>query len=137
MVDTYAEVWKSASKFRGDSRLSTWIIGIARHLALKEFGKKKLSTNSLEDYAHAIPATTTTIDTFIKRDLLVKAMDKLSNDHREILDLVFFHEMSYKEISKILGIPVNTVKTRVFYAKENLKNILERMGIDKNDVESR
>jgi RNA polymerase sigma-70 factor (ECF subfamily) len=55
------------------------------------------------------------------RELIQKAMMNLSLKHREVLNLVFFQEMTYKEVSLILKIPVNTVKTRVFYAKEELK----------------
>ncbi len=134
MVDTYTEVWRSAGKFRGDSRVSTWIIGIARHLALKEFSRKKISTNSIDDHIYRLPAKDVTLDTMMNKDLLRKAMENLSLAHKEVLDFVFYHEMSYKEIADILEIPVNTVKTRVYYAKENLKQILERMGITKDDI---
>ncbi len=134
MVDTFTEVWKCAGKFRGDSKVSTWIIGIARHLALKEFGKKKPVTNSIENHLYSLPARNVAIDSFLRTELLRKAMEKLSFSHREILELVFFHEMSYREISDVLDIPINTVKTRVYYAKENLKQILENMGIGRDDI---
>jgi len=69
-----------------------------------------------------------------RTDFLKKAISKLSPDHREILDLVFYCQMSYPEVSKTIGIPVNTVKTRVFYAKKKMGEILNAMGITKNDV---
>ena len=134
MIDTYTEVWRCAGKFRGDSKVSTWITGIARNLAFKEFRRKKLMTNSIEEHLHSLPAKEVAIDSFVRTDLLRKAMKKLSFAHKEILELVFYHEMSYKEISELLGIPVNTVKTRVYYAKENLKQVFVRMGIEKNDI---
>jgi RNA polymerase sigma-70 factor (ECF subfamily) len=67
----------------------------------------------------------------IQRDqvavLTKKAMDRLSQDHREILRLVFYEELPYGDISVLLGIPVNTVKTRVFYAKQQLKQHLSSL----------
>ncbi|MCK5096522.1 MAG: hypothetical protein KAR45_00370, partial [Desulfobacteraceae bacterium] len=54
---------------------------------------------------------------------------KISEKHREILDLVFFHEASYSEVSQLLEIPENTVKTRVYYAKAALKEKLVKMAI--------
>ena len=57
-------------------------------------------------------------------------MGELSHEHREILHLAFYEELSYQEISTLLDIPVNTVKTRVFYAKQQLKRVLERQGMN-------
>ena len=57
----------------------------------------------------------------------------LSQEHREIIDLVYFHEKSVKEVSEILDIPEATVKTRMFYARKKLKEMLQAQG-DQNDV---
>ena len=57
-----------------------------------------------------------------------RALAVLSREHQEILRLVFYEELPYEEISVLLRIPINTVKTRVFYAKQRLKEQLERMG---------
>jgi RNA polymerase sigma-70 factor, ECF subfamily len=52
----------------------------------------------------------------------------LSPEHQEILRLVFYEELPYEEIARLLSIPTNTVKTRVYYAKHHLKQQLERLG---------
>jgi RNA polymerase sigma-70 factor, ECF subfamily len=134
-IDTYAEVWKSAGRFRGESKVTTWLIGIARNMAMNEFRKNnKMRTQELDEgmshppaQFHACAGTETT-------QILAEALNHLPISHREILDLVFLQGMNYEDISQIVDIPVNTVKTRVFYAKEKLRNILHLMGIAKDDL---
>jgi hypothetical protein len=53
---------------------------------------------------------------------------QLSDDHQEILRLAFYEDLPYEEIAALLSIPDNTVKTRVFYAKQQLKRCLDRLG---------
>lgn len=134
LVDTYTEVWRNSGHFRGEARLLTWIIGIARNLAMNKF--KELKFHECIDDLPNILTYSFSPETEIteKRALIKEALSKLSIKHREVLDLVFFQEMTYKEVSKILKIPVNTVKTRVFYAKEELKNILKKMGVRENEI---
>ena len=57
--------------------------------------------------------------------LLRTAMEELSPDHRAVVDLTYFHELGYREIAEILGCPVDTVKTRMFYARRHLRRFLE------------
>ena len=66
-----------------------------------------------------------------KGALLRRAMEQLSPEHREIIDLVYYHEMSIGEVSEVLGIPENTVKTRMFYARKRLSEILKAAGVDR------
>jgi RNA polymerase sigma-70 factor (ECF subfamily) len=55
----------------------------------------------------------------------------LSPDHREILDLVYYQELSVGEAAEMLGIPENTVKTRMFYARKKLSELLKERGVDR------
>jgi RNA polymerase sigma-70 factor (ECF subfamily) len=57
--------------------------------------------------------------------IMQKALKKLSRDHQEIMRLVFYEEMPYEEIASLLSIPENTVKTRVYHAKRQLKQLLD------------
>jgi len=133
MVETYTEVWNGAKSFRGSSRVTTWIIGIARNLAMNQFKKLKTHDN-IEDFPELSDNSMPDAEPLNRHDLLKKAMSRLSVKHSEILDLVFFHEMTYKEISELLDISVNTVKTRVFYAKDALKDSLNHMGVSRSDI---
>jgi len=133
LVETYTEVWKGARKFKGKSQVTTWIMGISRNLAMNELRKAK-KHDDINDFPNLSDETIPNAEGFDRQRILQEAMIKLSMKHREILDLVFFHEMTYHEVSKALEIPINTVKTRVFYAKEALKEILSQIGVHKDDV---
>jgi RNA polymerase sigma-70 factor, ECF subfamily len=133
LVETYTEVWRCVKKFKGRSRATTWMIGIARNLAMNELRKFKKHDNidDLPDLSNGVIPDAEPMD---RQRLLKEGMLRLSIKHREMLDLVFFHEMTYQEVSQMLDIPVSTVKTRVFYAKETLKNALSSMGVKKDDL---
>ena len=64
-------------------------------------------------------------------ELLRKALSALSAEHREIIDLVYYHEKSVEEVAQIVGIPENTVKTRMFYARKKLGELLKEAGIER------
>ena len=59
-----------------------------------------------------------------------KCLMGLSAEHREIIDLVYYHEKSVEEVAKIVGIPENTVKTRMFYARKKLAETLKAAGLE-------
>ena len=127
LIETFFEVWKSAAKFKKRATPISWVLGIARNISLKYLKKKEEEINDVhikfdEDIERSLKQQEL-------KQILEKAFLHLSLEHREILNLVFYQELSYLEIAKILDIPVNTVKTRVFYAKKNLKEILYKMGV--------
>jgi RNA polymerase sigma-70 factor (ECF subfamily) len=59
-----------------------------------------------------------------------KCLSQLSAIHREVLDLVYYHEKSVQEVAQIVGVPVGTVKTRMFYARQRMENLLAAAGVD-------
>lgn len=60
---------------------------------------------------------------------LIDDIGKLSDKHREVIELVYFRELSIKDISEMLDVSENTVKTRMFYARKHLKSILSSEGV--------
>jgi len=134
LLDTYTEVWRSARKFRGYSRVLTWITGIARNLTLNEFRRRKMIECEIDEEIASPPGQFSECANAEISQLLEKALDRLPAKQREALDLLFMQGMRYEDISRIMDIPVNTVKTRVFYAKEKLKNILALMGVKRSDL---
>ena len=64
-------------------------------------------------------------------EALRKCLTALSREHREIVDLVYYHEKSVEEVAEIVGIPENTVKTRLFYARKKLAELLKAAGIER------
>lgn len=132
LIETYMQVWKSSASFEGRSRVLTWMIGIARNMAFREMGRRHYYED-LDDHPELIAREIDT-DAGSRKELLSRAIAGLKPKQREILDLAFYHDLPYREISHILNIPVNTVKTRVFHAKAALKTALNKMGIDSNNL---
>jgi RNA polymerase sigma-70 factor (ECF subfamily) len=131
--DTMFAVWRGAGTFASTSRVSTWIFGIARHKALDAVRRSRPRQREVElDGAVTLPHPQEHPEEGVLRSQLAKltqrAMAALTREHQEILRLVFYEEQPYEEISTLLGIPPNTVKTRVFYAKQRLKEQLARLG---------
>jgi len=134
LSQTYVEVWKTAEKFRGESRVITWIIGIARNLAMNELRRNKAPEIELNEEIASQPSQFTDCAGSQRTEILRDALNKLSSNHREVLDLVFLQGMHYDEIAQVMHVPVNTVKTRVFYAKERIKDVFRVMGVEKYDL---
>lgn len=133
--DVMLEVWKSAGRFRGESKVSTWIFGIAHHRVLNYLRQRRPETVDMDAMsamsAVADPAEGPEQDA-MRRDLRANigaALRRLPPEQREIVELTFYQGCSYEEISAIARCPVNTVKTRMFHAKRKLQEILERTGI--------
>jgi len=66
-----------------------------------------------------------------KSEILRNCLQTLSPEHREVIDLVYYHEKSVEEVAEIVGIPEATVKTRMFYARKKLSELLKAAGIDR------
>lgn len=132
LVEVYTEVWKNSARFRQQSKVLTWMIGIARNLALKESRKRKYHDDI--DTHPEIVGEEVDFDNTNRKEILTRALNGLSTKHREVLDLAFYQELPYLEIAQLLSIPESTVKSRIFYAKADLKKILEKMGVDRDVI---
>ena len=135
LVEVMLAVWKGLTTFQGQSKVSTWIFGIAHHKAVD--GLRKVTSQQrgglpIEDIVESPDPKDGPLEETNKHrlaELTNQAMMNRSADHREILHMTFYEGQSYPEISELLGIPVNTVKTRVYYAKQQLKKTLHQQGI--------
>jgi RNA polymerase sigma-70 factor (ECF subfamily) len=132
--EVFLEVWRQAGKFEGRSTVSTWMLSIARFKALSALrrrGEVELDDEAaaaIEDQADDPEVTLAKKD---KGAVLRQCLTKLSAEHREIIDLVYYHEKSVEEVAGIVGIPEATVKTRMFYARKKLSELLKGQGIDR------
>lgn len=135
--DTMMVVWNKADEFREQSKVSTWIFGIAYKKALKRLkSNKRLAARELhcdvEQEDRRDPADTVSHRAAIER--IRVAVAKLPLAQRSIVHLAFFYGYTYPEIAAIVGCPVNTVKTRMFYARERLKPALDlAMSVENSD----
>ena len=116
--EVFLDVWRQADRFEGRSTVSTWLLAIARFKALSalrrkpEEGLDEDAALEIEDLADNPEVTLEKKD---RSAVIRKCLMGLSAEHREIIDLVYYHGKSVEEIAKIVGIPENTVKTRMFY----------------------
>ena len=127
------EVWKSAGTFSGRSLPSTWIHSIARFRLIGYLRKnKELLQDDSSQWLNIEDDAILPDDMVIlaeEGDQITESLGKLSNKHREVIELVYFRELSIKDIAKMLNISENTVKTRMFYARNKLKTILSNTDI--------
>ena len=125
--EVFFAVWRQADRFEGRSSVSTWLMSIARFKALSarrrrvpELGEEIETsvTDPADDPAAALQEKH-------RSELLRRALSRLSSEHRKIIDLVYYHEKSIAECAEILGIPAATVKTRMFYARKKLAELVK------------
>jgi RNA polymerase sigma-70 factor (ECF subfamily) len=132
--DVFLDVWRQAAKFEGRSAVSTWMLSIARFKALSVL-RRRPEEELDEETADAIADQADDPEVVLaKKDkgaVLRQCLTKLSAEHREIVDLVYYHEKSVEEVAEIVGIPENTVKTRLFYARKKLADLLKAAGVER------
>ena len=124
--DTMMVVWQSAGRFRGASKVSTWIFSIAYRKAIKARARwpDPVEDDELAFRSSDEPDPEREAGHRRLREALVRAMAGLSADHRAVVDLTYFHGLGYREIAEIVNCPVDTVKTRMFHARRRLKEAL-------------
>ena len=131
--EVFFAVWRQADRFKGRSTVSTWLLSIARHKALtavKRSPVEQLDSEMAAEIADPALNPEARIDRKDNGAMLRRCLDALSPEHGEMIDLVYYQQKSIKEIAEILGIPSNTVKTRMFYARKRLATLLEAAGVD-------
>jgi RNA polymerase sigma-70 factor (ECF subfamily) len=128
LSDVFLDVWRQADRFQARSSVSTWLMAIARFKALS--ARRVRKDAELDETIEATVADSADDPEVMlekkSRDALVrKAVTTLSPEHREIIDLVYYHEKSLDERAQILGVPAGTVKTRMFYARRKLAEMVK------------
>jgi RNA polymerase sigma-70 factor, ECF subfamily len=132
--EVFLDVWRQADRFEGRSAVSTWLLAIARFKALSSM-RRKPDEELDEETAGAIEDSSddpeVTVQKKDKGELLRACVQKLSPEHREVIDLVYYHEQSVEDVARIVGIPEATVKTRMFYARKQMSELLKAAGVDR------
>ena len=132
--EVFLDVWRQAGRFEGRSQVSTWLLAIARFKALSALRRRpdeELDEETAEAIEDPSDDPEVALDKKDKSAAIRKCLEKLSAEHREIIDLVYYHEKSVEEVAEIVGIPENTVKTRMFYARKKLAELLKAAGIER------
>ena len=129
----FLDVWRTAGQFEGRSQVSTWLLSIARFKALTALRQRRFEDIEQDDVMEIADGADTpeaSLDRSKTSAILRACVAQLSPAHREIIDLVYYHEMSVEEAGRLIGIPQSTVKTRMFYARKQLATLLKGAGVE-------
>ena len=132
--ETFIDAWQHAGRYEGRASVSSWLLGIARHRALDAARRRPTESLECDAAQNAVDPARDPEAELGQKDTGVamrRALAALSREHAEIIDLVYYQEKSIREIAEILGIPENTVKTRMFYARKRLAALVATAGIER------
>lgn len=132
--EVFLEVWRNARNYEGRSAVGTWLLSIAHNRAVSALRRRREEAWD-EETAGSIADEGDDPEVALqkagKAEQMRRCIERLSAEHRTIIDLVYYHEKSVSEVSEILSIPPNTVKTRMFYARKKLSELLQAAGVDR------
>jgi RNA polymerase sigma-70 factor, ECF subfamily len=130
--EVFLELWRRAASFERRAQLSTWLLAITRNKALSAL-RVRVDQPLDEAMAEAMPDPAINAEDSLQaseRNALVRRwLERLSPAHREVIDLVYYHEKSVDEVAAIVSVPAATVKTRMFYARKRLAELVKEIGI--------
>ena len=130
--DALVAVWKSARAFRGEGRLLAWLLGIVHRTALKTLRRRSapITEHMEETLAAASPSPEQQAERQDQSERLRAALRSLSPEHRAVLELVFYQGLSLEEAAQVCRVPLGTVKSRLSYARNHLRGVLTRQGME-------
>src|SRR3978361_526295 len=129
----FLDVWRTAGQFEGRLQVSTWLLSIARFKALTALRQRRhedIDQDDMLEIADDADTPEASLDRSTTSAILRGCVTRLSPAHREIINLVYYHEKSVEEAGAIIGIPQSTVKTRMFYARKQLADLLKGAGVE-------
>jgi len=139
--DTFIKVYKSLTKFKGDSKFSTWIYRVAYNTCLDRLKKNKRQqyTVAIDEYTeHQVKTLDNALDQMEakeKEQAIQNCLELLPSEDSFLLTLYYFEELSLDEISKIVGLKPNNVKVKIFRSRKKLATILKEK-LDNETIES-
>ncbi len=128
LSEVFLDVWRQASAFEGRSSVATWLLAIARYKSLSALRRRP--EEALDDkMAAAIPDPADNPETALQNkhrgEVLRRSIAELPPAQAEVLDLIYYHDRSIGEVARIMAIPEATVKTRMFYARRKLAELVK------------
>jgi RNA polymerase sigma-70 factor (ECF subfamily) len=130
--EVFLDVWRHAGQFAQRSTASTWLLSIARHKALSARRRRKdlrLAEATVAAIADERDDPEAAVVKSERGAILRNCLQRLSPDHREIIDLTYYQGVGIEAAAEIIGIPANTVKTRMFHARKHLAALLAAAGV--------
>jgi len=127
LSEVFLDVWRQAASFEGRASVSTWLLAIARHKALSALRCRidaALDARIVSTVADPADDPEAALQKKNRSELLRSSLAELSPEHGEVIDLVYYHGKSVKEVAHIVGVAEATVKTRMFYARKKLADLV-------------
>ncbi len=127
LSDVFLDVWRKATSFERRSSVSTWLLAIARHKALSARRRRtdvELNAELASTVADPADNPELVLQKKNREELLRHSLARLSPEHGEVIDLTYYHGKSIKEVAEIIGINEATVKSRTFYARKRLAQLV-------------
>jgi RNA polymerase sigma-70 factor (ECF subfamily) len=127
LSEVFLDVWRQAASFEARSSVSTWLLAIARYKALSARRRRldaELDEAIVSTVADSADGPELALEKKDQAELLRQSLAKLSPEHGEVIDLVYYHGRSVREVAEIVGAPEATVKTRMFYARKKLAELV-------------
>lgn len=128
LQDVFMDVWRSASRFEGRSKVQTWIFGIAWRKTIdahRKRGRMATTGDEMPDIEDDNVNTEACVLAGQEAAHVHYCLGELSEDHRTAVRLAFLEDMSYRAIAEVLDAAEGTIKTRVFHAKKLLLRCLQ------------
>jgi RNA polymerase sigma-70 factor (ECF subfamily) len=127
LSDVFLDVWRQAGQFEARASVSTWLLAIARNKALTAM-RRRIDAGLDDEIIAKVPDPADDPETALRNkdrdEVLRRSLARLSQEHGEVIDLVYYHGKSVAEVADIVGIPEATVKTRMFYARRKLAEMI-------------
>jgi RNA polymerase sigma-70 factor (ECF subfamily) len=127
LSDLFLDVWRQACSFEGRASVSTWLLAIARYKALSARRARvdaELDERTTSTIADPADTPEDALQEKHRGELMRDSLAKLSPERSEVIDLVYYHGKSVKEVAEIVGVGKATVKTRMFYARRKLASLV-------------
>lgn len=131
--DVFVKAYRSLADFKGGSKFSTWIYTIAHNTAITYLRKKKQKILAIDDESAFMQLENqesdfkaNQVEDKSRKDMVNRAIDMLPPDDAQIITLFYKGDQSLDEIASIIGIETNTVKVRLFRARQKLKEKMEK-----------
>jgi RNA polymerase sigma-70 factor (ECF subfamily) len=128
--EAFFKAFRSLRTFKPGAKFSTWIFAIAYHACCDRLSRRKhYASDEMPDLADAAPGPEQQAVALDEASRLRTAIDALPEKYRTVVTLFHLQGRQYEEIASVLGLPLGTVKTHLFRAKEQLRRLLDGMGV--------
>ena len=129
--EVFFSVWRQAAGFKGKSNVSTWLFAIARNKSVSAIRQRQgpLEDEAASEIEDSADNPEVAAEKHSRDAVVRQCLSRLSTLHREVIDLVYYHGKSIDDVAEIVGVPAGTVKTRMFYARRRLQDLLAAAGV--------